>query len=112
MLLIDSRSKIRAISSFFCPVQLPVFTFKIESTDEWAAIFDSAEAEERHSEFDIKPLFRGVSNEDPQKIIVIHQAPEGNVQKFVEANGDWMATHRVDLSTMNESSWTFIKKRQ
>ena len=50
--------------------------------------------------------FRGVSKEDPQKIIVIHQAPEGNVQKFVEANGDWMSTHRVDLSTMEESSWT------
>ena len=48
-----------------------------------------------HSEFDIKPLFRGVRKEDPQKIIVIHQAPEGNVQKFVEANGDWMATHRA-----------------
>ena len=49
-----------------------VFTFKIESTfDEWAAIFDSEEADKRHSEFDIKPLFRGVSKEDPQKIIVI-----------------------------------------
>ena len=54
----------------------------------------------------ILSLFRGVSKEDPQKIIVIHQAPEGNVQKFVEANGDWMATHKVDLSTMKESSWT------
>jgi len=84
-----------------------VFTFKIESTfDEWAAIFDSAESNKRHSEFDINPLFRGVSKEDPQKVIVIHQAPEGNVQKFVEANGDWMATHRIDLSTMEESSWS------
>ena len=36
--------------------------------------------------------------------------PEGNVQKFVEANGDWMATHRVDLSTMEESSWTSSPK--
>ena len=84
-----------------------VFTFKIESTfDEWAAIFDSAEADKRHTEFEIKPLFRGVSNEDPQKVIVIHQAPEGNIQKFVEANGEWMASHRVDLTTMEESSWT------
>ena len=84
-----------------------VFTFKIESTfNEWVAIFDSEEAEKRHAEFDINPLYRGVSKDDPQKVIVIHQAPEGNVQKFVEANGDWMATHRVDLSTMNESSWT------
>ena len=84
-----------------------VFIFKIESSfDEWVAIFDSAEADKRHSEFDIKPLYRGVSKEDPQKVIVIHQAPEGNVQKFLEANGEWMATHRVELSTMEESSWT------
>ena len=84
-----------------------VFTFKIESTyDEWVTIFDSEEADKRHAEYDIKPLFRGVSKEDPQKVIVIHQAPEGNVQKFVEENGDWMATHRVNLSTMNVTSWT------
>ena len=84
-----------------------IFTFKIERTfEESAAIFDSAEADKRHSEFLIKPLFRGVSKKDPQRVIVIHQAPEGNVQNFVEVNGDWMAHHRVDLSTMEESSWT------
>ena len=84
-----------------------VFTFNIESTfDDWVKIFDSEEADKRHAEYDIKPLYRGVSKEDPQKVIVIHQAPEGNVQKFVKANGDWMATHRVDLSTMNETFWT------
>ena len=54
----------------------------------------------------ILSLFLGVSKEDPQKVIVIHQGPEGNVQKLVEANGDWMVTNRVDLSTMEESSWT------
>ena len=38
-----------------------IFTFKIESTfDEWVAIFDSAEADKRYSDFLIKPLFRGV----------------------------------------------------
>ena len=90
-----------------------VISFKIESTfDEWVKIFDSKEAAIRHSEFDIKPLFRGVSKEDPQKVIVIHQAPEGNIKKFVEANGDWMATHRVDLSTMEESSWTPSQKME
>ncbi len=85
-----------------------VFTFKIESTfEEWAAIFDSSEADKRHAEFNIKPLFRGVSKQDPQKVIVIHQSPEGNVQKFVKANGEWMATHRVDLTSMEESSWVY-----
>ena len=37
---------------------------------------------------------------DPQKVIVIHQAPEGNVQKFIKANDDWMAKYKVDLSNM------------
>ncbi len=84
-----------------------VFTFKIESTfDEWVAIFNSEDAEKRHAEYDINLLYKGVSKEDPQKVIVIHQAPEGNVQKFVEGNGDWKATHRVDLSTIDETSWT------
>ena len=61
---------------------------QIESTfDEWEAIFDSVEADKRHSEFLIKPIFRGVSKKNPKRFIVIHQAPEDNVQKFVEANG-------------------------
>ena len=47
-----------------------IFTFKIESTfEEWAAIFDSAEADKRHSEFLIKPLFRGLNKKDPQKLL-------------------------------------------
>ena len=85
-----------------------VFTFKVESTfDEWAAIFDSNEAKKRHREFNIQPLYRGCSYDDPQKIIVIHQHPEGNIERFIEANGDWMASHRVDLSTMENSAWTW-----
>ena len=89
-----------------------VFTFQIESNfDEWAAIFDSSEADKRHSEFDIKPLFRGVSKEDPQKVIVIHQAPEGNVQKFLEVHGKWVAAQTIELSTVDLSFWeTSLKK--
>ena len=83
-----------------------VFTFNIESTfNEWVEIFDSEEAEKRHAEFDIKPLYRGISKDDPQKVIVIHQAPEGNIQKFVEANSKWIESHTVDFSTMEESTW-------
>ncbi len=87
-----------------------VFTFKIDSTfEEWSAIFDSKEAIKKHTEFNITPLYRGVSTDDPQKIIVIHQHPEGNMQKFIEANKDWMASHRVDLPTMKQSDWTWKK---
>ena len=47
-----------------------VFTFKIESNfNEWAAIFDSSEADKRHSKFNIKSLFRGISKESPQMLL-------------------------------------------
>ena len=84
-----------------------IFTFKIESSfDKWAEIFDSEEAAKRHAEFDIKPLYRGVSKDDPHQVICIHQHPEGNVQKFLQSNSDWISTHSVVLSTMEKSVWT------
>ena len=83
-----------------------VISFKIESSfEEWVKIFDSKEADLRHSEFDIKPLFRGCSKDDPKRVICIHQAPEGNIQKFFQANSKWIKSHKVDFSSMEESSW-------
>ena len=104
--MIDSQSRILKIVIFMSYLVTSIFTFKIESSfDEWAAIFDSEEADKRHSEFDIKPLFRGFSKDDPKKVICIHQAPEGNIQKFVKANSEWIKSHKVDFSSMEESSW-------
>tara|TARA_B100000941_G_C28021027_1_gene310038 strand:- start:74 stop:349 length:276 start_codon:yes stop_codon:yes gene_type:complete len=83
-----------------------VIFFKIESTfKELVKIFDSKEAYLSHSEFDIKPLYREFSKYDPKKGICIHQAPEGNIQKFVQPNSVWIKSHRVDVSIMEESSW-------
>ena len=84
----------------------PVISFKIESTfEEWVKIFDSKEADLRHSEFDIKPLFRGFSKDDPKKVIFINQSSEGNIQKVVQAISEWINNHKFDLSTMEESIW-------
>ena len=83
-----------------------IFTFKIENTfNEWKAFFDSEDSCKRLSEFDIKPLFRGQSNTDHQQVIVIHQGPEGNIQKFFEKHGSWIATHGVKISTIEVSDW-------
>ena len=83
-----------------------VISFEIESKlEKWLKFFDSKEANLRHSEFYIKPLFRGFSKDDPKKVICIHQAPEGHIQKFVQANSEWIKSHKVDFSTMEESSW-------
>ena len=40
-----------------------------------------------------------------KKVIRIHQAPEGNIQKFVQENSEWIKSYKVDFSSMEESSW-------
>ena len=80
--------------------------FKIESKfEKWVNIFDIKDADLRYFEFDIKPVFRGFSKDDPKKVICIHKALEGNIQKFIQANSEWIKSHKVDFSSMEESSW-------
>ena len=60
-----------------------LISFKIESTfEEWVKIFDSKEANLRHSEFNIKPIFRGFSKDDPKKVICIHHSIERNINSL------------------------------
>ena len=83
-----------------------VFTFTIDKTfDEWVAFFDSKDSIKKLSEFNIKPVYRGKSLLDHQKVIVIHQAPEGNIQKFFEKYGSWIATHGVNVSSIELTDW-------
>ena len=88
-------------------LETTVITFKLNGTfAEWSAIFDSDEANKRHAEHGIKPLYRGVDKSDSQKVIVIHQHQEGDLEKFLAANGDWISTHDVDMTSFDQSVWT------
>ena len=83
-----------------------VISFKIASKfEEWVKIFDSKEADLGHSEFDIKPLFSGFTQDDPKKVICKYQTPEINIQMFVQINSEWIKSHKADFSSMEESSW-------
>ena len=83
-----------------------VINFKIESSFvEWVKNFYSKEVENRHSEFNLKSIFSGLSKDDSKKVIYIHQAPEGNIQKFFQADSKWRTSNKVDFSTMEESAW-------
>ena len=87
-------------------LETTVVTFRINGTfAEWKAIFDSEEANKRHAEYGIKPLYRGVDKTDCQKVIVIHQHQEGDLDKFLSANGDWISTHNVDMTSFDQSAW-------
>ena len=83
-----------------------LISFNIETKfEEWIKIFDSKESDLRHSEIDIKTLFRGLSKNDPKKDICINQAPGGNIQKFLQVNSEWIKSHKVDFSSLKDSSW-------
>ncbi len=85
-----------------------ITTFKIQIPfEEWAAGFDSKEVEKMHKSIDIKPIFRGVSSDDPSQVVVIHKSKPGVVEKFlfdhreiIEASGHIMRTTRT-------SNWSF-----
>ena len=87
-----------------------VINFKIEiSFEEWLKNFDCKETKKRHSEFNLKPIFRSlISKVGSKKVICIHKAPEGNIQKFVQSDSKWRTSHKIDFSTMEESAWILI----
>ena len=87
-------------------IETTVFTFQISNTfEEWAKIFDSPEIDEFHKTAGLTPLYRGKGLTDSKEVIVIHQAPEGNIQKFLEVHGEWVAAQTVELSTVDLSFW-------
>ena len=83
-----------------------IISFQVEITlEEWEKIIDSKEAYLIHHKFDVNPLFRGFSKDDPKKVIFLNQSPEGNIQKVVQANSEWIKNHKFDFSTIEESIW-------
>ena len=76
-------------------------SFKIDSKfEKLIKIFESKEADISYSEFDIKLLFRGLSNDDPKKVTYIYDALDENIQKFFQANSEWIKSQIVDFSTI------------
>ena len=57
----------------------------------------------RNSEFDIKPIYRGSNKNHPKNVVCINNAPDGNIQKFVQANSKCIKSHKVNFSTMGIS---------
>ena len=64
-------------------LETTIFTFKISVPfEEWTKGFDSPEADQMHKATGVIPLYRGVSKEDPQSVVVIHQGEEGAAKKM------------------------------
>ena len=79
-----------------------VIFFKIENKfAEWVKTFDKI-VDLINPDIYILFLFIKYNKDDPKKVICNHQAPGGNIQKFVQANSELINSHKVDFSTMEE----------
>ena len=67
------------------PVSITTFKIKVPF-NQWAAGFDSKEADQMHKANAIKPLFRGVNIDDPTKVVVIHQSKPSSVERILTEN--------------------------
>ena len=86
-------------------IETTIFTFKISNTfEEWVKMFDSPEIDEFHKSVGLSPLYRGKSLNDPQEVVVIHQADEGVAKhifsdpgtiKNIEAGGHIYSTTKI-----------------
>jgi len=79
-----------------------IFTFKISVPfTDWAKGFDSPEVVAMHEANSIKPLYRDVSNDDPESVVVFHQAEEGIAKAFFEVSREAVeATSHIYDSTV------------
>ena len=68
-------------------LETTVFTFKISVPFvNWAKGFDSPEVVAMHEANEIKPLYRGVSKDNPESVVLINQAEEGVAKAFFEVS--------------------------
>ena len=87
---------------FWMALETTVFTFKISVPfADCGKGFDSTEVVAIHESNSIKPLHRGVSKDDPESVVVIHQAEEGVAKAFFEASKEAVeATGHIYNSTV------------
>ena len=82
-----------------------VCTFHINNLfDEWVNKFDLDEAPARKVKI-IKVSFRGVSKDNPHKVIEVVQAEEGVIGKHIQEIFDKFKKNGANMSTSVSSNW-------
>ena len=83
-----------------------VLTLSISNSwDEWVKAFDSPETCQLHDRYGVQVLFRGVSPDDPTRVVVVVQAPEGAREKFLMENRDYVEANGAVMDSVRGSVW-------
>ena len=88
------------------PVSITTFKIKVPF-DQWAAGFDSKEADQRHKTNAIKLLFRAINIDGPTKVFVIHQSKPGSVERILTENKKMIEPDGHIIRTNQTSNWSF-----
>ena len=88
------------------PVSITTFKIKVPF-NQWAAGFDSKEADQMHKANKIKPLFRGVNIDNPRQVVVIHQSKPGSVETILTENQKMMEAGGHIMRTTQTTNWSF-----
>ncbi len=87
-------------------IETTVCTFKISVPfAEWVEKFDKDEAPSRDKS-GVKVLFRGVNKKDPSITIVIFQALEGVLEKFIDSNIEYFKDKGAIMTTIEPTVWS------
>ncbi len=84
-----------------------ITTFNINVPfEKWATGFDSKEASKVHVSNELKPLFRGVSVDNPRQVVVIHQSKPGSVKQFLTDNREMIEASGHIYRSTQTSDWS------
>ena len=86
------------------PISITTFKIKVPF-DQWSREFDSKETREMHKANNIKPLFRGFSNNNPSQVVVIHQSKPGVVKRILSENKSVIEATGHIMKTTSTSNW-------
>ena len=88
-------------------METTIFTFQLNVPfAQWAALFDSQEMANMHEANGVTPLYRGVSTDDPSKVVVIHQAAPGVAVKLFNDNKEAIANTGHIIESTHIMSFT------
>ena len=83
-------------------IEATVVIFTINTTfPEWVRVFD--DHLEKQKSAGIETLFRGVSKENPKKVLAILQAKSGVIERFLKINSTNWANSEQILNSENSS---------
>ena len=88
-------------------METTICTFELSVPfSQWAAIFDSEDVAKMHAAAGVTPLYRGVSSDNPSKVVVIHQSAPGVATKLLEDNKALIESTGHIWSTTELSTYT------